>query len=58
MNATRPGTKDLGRTVLLNDEDLASLDSLESAGVDLQFQLLPDDNIRTWRDMRAKYLAL
>ncbi len=58
MNATRPGTKDLGRTVLLNDEDLAALDSLESAGVDLQFQLLPDDNIRTWHDMRAKYLAL
>ena len=28
MNATRPGTKDLGRTVLLNDEDLAALDSL------------------------------
>ena len=25
---------------------------------DLQFQLLPDDNIRTWHDMRAKYLAL
>ena len=58
MNATRPGTKDLGRTVLLNDEDLAALDSLESAGVDLQFQLLPDDNVRTWHDMRAKYLAL
>lgn len=58
MNATRPGTKDLGRTVLLNDEDLTALDSLESAGVDLQFQLLPDDNIRTWHDMRAKYLAL
>lgn len=58
MNATRPGTKDLGRTVLLNDEDLAALDSLESAGIDLQFQLLPDDNIRTWHDMRAKYLAL
>lgn len=58
MNATRPGTKDLGRTVLLNDEDLVALDSLESAGVDLQFQLLPDDNIRTWHDMRAKYLAL
>lgn len=58
MNATRPGTKDLGRTVLLNDEDLAALDSLEAAGVDLQFQLLPDDNVRTWHDMRAKYLAL
>lgn len=58
MNATRPGTKDLGRTVLLNDEDLDALDSLESAGVDLQFQLLPDDSVRTWHDMRAKYLAL
>lgn len=58
MNATRPGTKDLGRTVLLNDEDLTALDSLESAGIDLQFQLLPDDNVRTWHDMRAKYLTL
>lgn len=58
LNATREGTKNLGNTVMLNDEDAVALDELQDAGIDIQFQLLPDDTVRTWPAMKAKYQAM
>lgn len=58
LNATREGTKNLGNTVLMNDEDVIALDELEASGIDLQFQLLPDDTVRTWPVLKAKYQTL
>lgn len=58
LNATREGTKNMGNTVMLNDEDAVALDELEEAGIDIQFQLLPDDQIRTWSAVKAKYQAM
>lgn len=58
LNATREGTKNMGNTVMLNDEDCAALDELEAAGVDIQFQLLPDDSVRTWPALKAKYQSM
>jgi mannose/fructose/N-acetylgalactosamine-specific phosphotransferase system component IIB len=58
LNATRENTKNMGNTVMLNDEDCIALNELDADGVDLQFQLLPDDNIRTWPVLKAKYQAV
>lgn len=58
LNATREGTKNLGDTVMLTDEDAVALDELAAAGIDLQFQLLPDRDIRTWPALKAKYQSL
>ncbi|MCI6549108.1 MAG: PTS sugar transporter subunit IIB [Coriobacteriaceae bacterium] len=58
LNATREGTKNMGNTVMLNDEDCAALDELEAAGIDIQFQLLPDDSVRTWPSLKAKYQSM
>ena len=33
-------------------------DSYAAAGVDIQFQLLPDDSVRTWPELKAKYQAM
>lgn len=57
LNATRPGTKNMGNTVMLNDEDVVALDELAEKGIDLQFQLIPDDPIRTWPQIKAQYQA-
>lgn len=58
LNATREGTKNMGNTVMLNDEDVVALDELAAAGVDIQFQLLPDDSVRAWPELKAKYQAM
>lgn len=58
LNATREGTKNMGNTVMLNDEDAVALDELEAAGIDIQFQLLPDDSVRTWPALKAKYQSM
>ena len=48
----------MGNTVMMNDGDVVALDELEAAGIDLQFQLLPDDAIRTWPTLKAKYQSM
>lgn len=58
LNGTRDGTKNLGDTVMLNDEYVTALDSLAGSGVNIQFQLLPDRDIRTWPAMKAKYQSM
>lgn len=58
LNATREGTKNMGNTVMMNDEDVVALDELEAAGIDLQFQLLPDDAVRTWPAVKTKYQSM
>lgn len=58
LNATREGTKNLGDTMMLTNDDARALDELQAAGVDLQFQLLPDRDIRTWPALKAKFESL
>lgn len=52
---TRPGTKVLGRTVAIDETDYEAFDYLFSQGIDVQFQLLPDDEIKRWPVMKKKY---
>ena len=54
MNS-RPGAKVLGRTVAIDEKDYEAFEYLESKGYVIQFQLLPDDDIKGWSTMKAKY---
>lgn len=52
---TRPGTKVLGRTVALDQEDYDAFEDIAKHGIEIQFQLLPDDEIKSWANMKKKY---
>lgn len=55
LNGNRPGTKPMGNAVCLNDDDLTALDYLQDNGVEVQFQLIPDNSPISWPSMKAKY---
>ncbi|WP_440897498.1 PTS system mannose/fructose/N-acetylgalactosamine-transporter subunit IIB [Amphibacillus sp. Q70] len=55
---TREGTKVLGRTVAIDPQDYKAFDYIESKGVTINFQLLPDDEIKKWKAFRAKFDSL
>ncbi|MGX7418695.1 PTS system mannose/fructose/N-acetylgalactosamine-transporter subunit IIB [Carnobacterium gallinarum] len=52
---TRPNTKILGKTVAIDEADYQAFDSIESNGVKVSFQLLPDDSATPWSKLKAKY---
>jgi mannose/fructose/N-acetylgalactosamine-specific phosphotransferase system component IIB len=58
LSGTRPGIKNLGGAVCINDEDVECLDYLADQGIDLQFQMIPDDGVRTWPQLKAKYQSM
>ena len=58
LSTTRPGTKNLGSAVCINDEDVKCFDYLADQGIDLQFQMIPEDGVRTWPALKAKYQSL
>lgn len=58
LNGTRPNTKAMGNAVMLNDDDLEALDFLVDQGIDVQFQLIPENDEKPWSSVRAKYLAM
>lgn len=55
---TRENTKVLGKTVALDENDKEAFDYIESKGVNISFQLLPDDAPDTWKKLRAKYESM
>lgn len=55
---TREGAKVLGRTVAIDEKDYEAFDYLEQNGVVLSFQLLPDDEPKSWNVMKKKYDSL
>ena len=55
---TRPDTKVLGRTVAIDDKDYQAFDYIESQGITIEFQLLPDDEPKSWSVMKKKYDTL
>lgn len=55
---TRPGAKVLGRTVAIDQADYDAFEYMEQHGVKLEFQLLPDDDITSWKDMKQKFDAM
>lgn len=55
---TRAGAKVLGRTVAIDEHDYAAFEYLAQQGIEINFQLLPDDEIRPWAMLKAKYDAM
>lgn len=52
---TREGAKVLGRTVAIDEKDYEAFEYLESKGINVTFQLLPDDDPKPWKVMKKKY---
>lgn len=55
---TRDGTKVLGRTVAIDQNDYDAFENITKHGVDVQFQLLPDDEVKHWNVMKQKFDAM
>lgn len=57
MNS-RDGAIVVGRTLAIDDKDYQAFDYLENQGINIKFQLLPDNEAKTWSEVKAKYDAL
>lgn len=55
---TREGAIVLGRTVAIDQNDYDAFQYLSDKGIEIQFQLLPDDEIKSWDVMKEKYNSL
>ncbi|SFG79709.1 PTS system mannose/fructose/N-acetylgalactosamine-transporter subunit IIB [Sporolactobacillus nakayamae] len=55
---TRKGAKVLGRTVAIDEQDYQAFNYLEEHGVQVLFQLLPDDDPKSWKVLKKKFDAL
>ncbi|WP_122646112.1 PTS system mannose/fructose/N-acetylgalactosamine-transporter subunit IIB [Enterococcus mediterraneensis] len=55
---TREGAVVLGRTVAIDAKDYDAFEYMSQHGIDIGFQLLPDDEIKSWKTMKAKYDSL
>lgn len=54
----REGAVNLGNAFLLFEDDVRELDYLTAKGIDIQFQAIPDDPVKSWSAMHAKYESL
>lgn len=55
---TRAGAKVLGRTVAIDQQDYDAFEYMEQQGITIEFQLLPDDEVKSWKEMKSKFDAL
>ena len=52
---TRPGAKVLGRTTAIDQDDYDAFEYMHNHGIELQFQIIPEDSIRTWDQIKKLY---
>ena len=52
---SRPGAKVLGRTIAIDEEDYKAFEYLQDNGLEIQFQIIPSDSIKTWNQMKKIY---
>lgn len=55
---TREGAKVLGRTVAIDQKDYDAFEYMDQQGIEIGFQLLPDDEAKPWKVMKEKYDAM
>lgn len=55
---TRPGAKVLGGTLAIDQADYDALEYMHENGIELQFQVIPSDNIRTWEQVKKLYNSM
>lgn len=52
---TREGAIVVGRTLAIDDKDYEAFAYLDSQGINISFQLLPDNDPKTWDEVKKKY---
>lgn len=52
---TREGTKVLGRTVAIDEEDYNAFEKIKEHGMKISFQVIPDDDKKSWESYKKKY---
>ena len=55
---TRHNAITVGRTLCIDDQDYDSFNYIASQGVNIYFQLIPDEEKKTWEEVKTKYEAL
>ncbi|MCI1985031.1 MAG: PTS sugar transporter subunit IIB [Lactobacillus sp.] len=55
---TREGALVVGRTLALDQNDYDAFDYLASQGIQINFQLIPDEEKKSWADIKSKYDAM
>ena len=55
---TREGALVVGRTLAIDEHDYEAFEYLEDKGINLSFQLLPDDEKKSWSEIKKKYDSL
>lgn len=55
---TRAGALVLGRTVAIDQKDYQAFEEIASKNITVEFQLLPDDDKKSWKTMKQKYDSL
>lgn len=55
---TREGAVVLGRTVAIDEKDYEAFEYMDQQGIEIGFQLLPDDETKPWKTMKEKYESL
>ncbi len=55
---TRHNAITVGRTLCIDDQDYDAFNYIASQGVNIYFQLIPDEEKKTWEEVKAKYEAL
>ncbi|MFD1414552.1 PTS system mannose/fructose/N-acetylgalactosamine-transporter subunit IIB [Oceanobacillus jeddahense] len=56
MNS-REGAKVLGRSVAIDQKDYEAFEYMDDKGINIEFQLLPDDERKSWEIMKSKFNA-
>lgn len=52
---TREGAKVLGRSVAIDQADYDAFENMVNKGINVYFQLLPDDEKKSWASLKKKY---
>ena len=52
---TRPGSQVIGKTLAIDKNDYDAFETMENAGVDMYFQVIPSDDKKNWSDLKNKF---
>lgn len=55
--SSREGSKVVGRAVAIDSDDYKAFEYMDRKGINIEFQLLPDDEAKNWKSVKSKYNA-
>lgn len=53
--SSRKDRQNVARNVSLNKEEFNAFEYLDDQGINIQFQLIPTDDVKTWETVKKKY---